>query len=76
MANTIHIYAKLRMTRRKIKKTPGVCLDSKKTLKSYKRNPTFFFFFFLVTLFRVGFLLSVAYLTVANLARLGILVQC
>ena len=34
------------------------------------------FFFFLVTLFRVGFLLSVAYLTVANLARLGILVQC
>ena len=75
MANTIHIYAKLRMTRRKIKKTPGVCLDSKKTLKSYKRNPIFFFFF-LVTLFRVGFLLSVAYLTVANLARLGILVQC
>ena len=74
MVNTIHIYAKLRMTRRKIKKTPGVCLDSKKTLKSYKRNPIFFFF--LVTLFRVGFLLSVAYLTVANLARLGILVQC
>lgn len=27
------------MTRRKTKKTPGVCLDSKKTLKSYKRNP-------------------------------------
>ena len=35
----------------------------------------FFFFFFLVTLFsRV--LLSAAYLTVANLARHGILVQC
>ena len=30
-----------------------------------------FFFFFLVTLFRVGFFLSVAYLTAANLARLG-----
>ena len=31
------------------------------------------FFFFL---FRVGFFLSVAYLTVANLARLGISVHC
>ena len=30
-----------------------------------------FFFYFLVTLFRVGFFLSVAYLTAANLARLG-----
>ena len=30
-----------------------------------------FFFNFLVTLFRVGFFLSVAYLTAANLARLG-----
>ena len=34
------------------------------------------FFFCLVTLFRVGFFLSVAYLTVANLARLGISVHC
>ena len=33
------------------------------------------FFFFLVTLFRVGYFLSVAYLTVANLARLGISVH-
>ena len=32
--------------------------------------------FFLVTLFRVGFFSSVAYLTVANLAQLGILVYC
>ena len=32
--------------------------------------------FFLVTLFRFGVFLSVAYLTVANLARLGILVRC
>ena len=31
---------------------------------------------FLVTLFRVGVVLSVAYLTVANLARLGIAVHC
>ena len=31
----------------------------------------YFFFYFLVTLFRVGFFLSVAYLTAANLARLG-----
>ena len=34
-----------------------------------------FFFFLLATLFRVG-LLSLAYLTVANLARLGISVHC
>ena len=33
-------------------------------------------FFCLVTLFRVGDFLSVAYLTVANLARLGISVHC
>lgn len=32
--------------------------------------------FFLVTLFRVGFLCLVAYLTVANSVRLGILVHC
>ena len=32
--------------------------------------------FFLVTLFRVGFFLYVAYLTVANLVRLGISVHC
>ena len=35
----------------------------------------FFFFFFFVTIFRVGFL-SVAYLTVAHLPRLGISVHC
>ena len=33
-------------------------------------------FLFLFTLFRVGFFLPVAYLTVANLARLGISVHC
>ena len=33
-------------------------------------------FFYLFTLFRVGYFLSVAYLTVANLARLGISVYC
>ena len=32
--------------------------------------------FFLVTLFRVGFFLAVAYLMVSNLARLGISVRC
>ena len=37
---------------------------------------TLFFFYFLVTLFRVGFFLSVAYLTAANLARLGNSVHC
>ena len=35
-----------------------------------------FLSFFLVTLLRVGFFLSIAYLTVANLAPLGILVHC
>ena len=34
-----------------------------------------FYFFFKVTLFRVGFFLSVAYLTVATFARLGPPVQ-
>ena len=33
-------------------------------------------YFFLLTLFRVGVFLSVAYLTVANLTRLEILVHC
>ena len=37
---------------------------------------TLFFFYFLVTLFRVGFFLSVAYLAAANLARLGNSVHC
>ena len=32
--------------------------------------------FFSVTLFRVGFFLAVAYLMVANLARLGISARC
>ena len=32
--------------------------------------------FYLVTLFRVGFFLSVNYLTVANLAKLGISTHC
>ena len=32
--------------------------------------------FYLVTLFRVGAFLSVAYLTVANLPQLGISVYC
>ena len=41
--------------------------------KTEMSNP---FFFFLVTLFRVGGFLSVAYLTVANLARLEVSVHC
>ena len=35
-------------------------------------NEFSFFFFFFVSLLRSGYFLSVAYLTVANLARLGI----